>query len=526
MRISVKPLLIFTAFLAIVAVARIPVMLAPPYDTDEGTYAAISQELSKGALLYHDIYDNKTPGIYFLYDYISQINHSFVSFRVAATISLLIAAATGFYLARRSMSSAKSYVFLAIMAVWSIVPIFETNSSNAEIFFLPFTVGAILLTYLVEFEGWSKKYYLLVGALLAVGFLLKVLVVLDGMAIVLFLVLKYRSAIFRPLILITSGALLVILIPAWYVVANGLTYEFFNAAFLGNLTYVLNGNRDPGLFFIHDAVVLLTLKFLILLVVTGIIFWRYRRGITFNTLFFLWLTWTLYGATLSSRPYPHYLVATMVAMALLLAERFVRIWPDHHYRRYKAKVIEWMQSTVIAVVVVGIVALSFSGIFQLVRSSPEITRIVGGYFTNTFLFLVGGISTQQYYDFYGALPNFNLKVAQYVMDNTNPQDKIFIYGNTPWIYYLSERRDATQYVVAYHLSQDKNGESIALNQLITNRPQMIIVTNEPQYIAQTGSTTPNFPGFNEFLHANYRLKANVDTADIYELSPFAYARTP
>ena len=44
---------------------RIPSLLEPLWYGDEAIYVTIGQEINRGGLLYVDIFDHKTPGIYY-----------------------------------------------------------------------------------------------------------------------------------------------------------------------------------------------------------------------------------------------------------------------------------------------------------------------------------------------------------------------------------------------------------------------------------------------------------------------------
>src|SRR5581483_4939433 len=128
---SVKPWLVFLAVAAVTLVGRIPGIIAPPWDIDEGLYAAVGQAVGQGELLYRDVWDNKPPAIYFLYELIEKnFNHSYVDFRWAATFFLIATAGVIFYLARKISSADKAYWTLVIFSFLAIVPIFETHVTN------------------------------------------------------------------------------------------------------------------------------------------------------------------------------------------------------------------------------------------------------------------------------------------------------------------------------------------------------------------------------------------------------------
>ena len=57
------PLLLLSATFVFL---RLPSLAEPTWYSDEGTYADIGRSLLHGATLYHSVWDNKPPGMYWL----------------------------------------------------------------------------------------------------------------------------------------------------------------------------------------------------------------------------------------------------------------------------------------------------------------------------------------------------------------------------------------------------------------------------------------------------------------------------
>jgi hypothetical protein len=132
-------------------------------------------------------------------------------------------------------------------------------------------------------------------------------------------------------------------------------------------------------------------------------------------------------------------------------------------------------------------------------------------------------------------------IAAEVRKLTSDRDKIFIWGRMPEVYYFSQRLPASRFITAnfvigmttynYHNNKvaiDTSGASpigdALLNDLIANRPQLIINT-APQNFRQYGKyPIAAFPRFYDFLHTNYRLAKTIDGLQIYCITPQKLAR--
>ncbi len=515
--------LIVTAL--IILVGRIPIIIAPPWDIDEGLYAAVGQALGRGELLYRDVWDNKPPAIYFLFDWISKVSVDYTNFRLAATFFLIVTAILLFGLARRITTYKQALWTLGIFSFLAIVPVFETHISNAEIFFLLPTTLAIYLVVMMEWWGAKLRNYLFVGMLLAVGFLFKTVVAFDALAVLSLLLLKDGLRIKGRFLLMLGGAGLVLILPGIYLVTNNLGEDFIRAAFLNNFGYVKAGNFTT-ISFIDIANPWVTVSGKLALVAVAILALRrhYRGGLTPVALVYLWLIWTVFGALLSGRPYLHYLMASAGAMALLIPHFWSHVWPLAKFKTLKSS--DWVKGLAVLGAITSSLVLGFGGKIQLVASTPALSEAATGYFGNSFSYLTGQISRDEFYRFYGETVTLNLKLQNYLVNNSMSHSKIYVWGNAPWVYYLSGRPHATKYLVAYQLGFVSEAKSEVLAQLRSGAADFIIVTNEPEYFTEAGAPTPKLLELEQILRSSYRLKDRVAQAEVYERVGLADARTP
>lgn len=514
---------IFTAIL--IVLGRVPVITAPPWDIDEGLYASVGQALARGELLYRDVWDNKPPAIYFLYDSLGKFSATYTAPRVLATIFLIVTAGVIFYLARKVLTPKKAYVALAFLAVNAIVPIFETHISNAEIFFLLPTSLAILLTTQIEWGKLGRRIYLVVGALLAVGFLFKAVVAFDALAILTLLFFRRGPNFRRSWGYLILGGAAVLIAPAIYLLANNLAADFIRAAFLNNFGYVQAGSKVVLSFIdISNPGITLTGKVIALAGGLVLIYRHYTPKFSAMTLIYLWLAFSLFGALLSGRPYLHYLIASLGALSIVLPDLLGHLWPMRQFLTTSSRHLLRGLTTGAAIVVA--LVLGFWGHVELVVSTPEFSAAARGYYANSLSFLTGRISQDEYFAFYGPAVTLNFKLRDYLIANSAKRDRIYIWGNAPWVYYLSGREHASRYLTAYQLGFVEEAKKTVLLELTVRPPELIVVTNEPSYFNRSGLISPAFPELDQLLRSNYRFRDKVGQADVFERVILANARTP
>ncbi|MGH1435964.1 MAG: ArnT family glycosyltransferase [Lewinella sp.] len=153
---------------------------------DETTYFLIGKGLLEGQNYLVDSYDTKPIGIFLVYALMSFLGGGSIFFlRLFTALVVGLTAYLLYRLGKKASGSTKvawaagiSYLLLSsIFKFYGISP-------NTELFFNPFTIGALLLVW-----GEERKVYhfLLAGLLLGAGFMIKYVIAADAMAIGLFL---------------------------------------------------------------------------------------------------------------------------------------------------------------------------------------------------------------------------------------------------------------------------------------------------------------------------------------------------
>jgi len=108
-------------------------------------------------------------------------------------------------------------------------------------------------------------------------------------------------------------------------------------------------------------------------------------------------------------------------------------------------------------------------------------------------------------------PNLSRQnIIPYVKKVTNPQDEIAIFGNSCWVYSLSERQSASKYIYTHPIIfTNKYGEQIFNKYYIdieTKKPKLIIVSDK--------ASINNYSQLLSFIHSNYSQCENFDSGNI------------
>nr|MBP9700191.1 hypothetical protein [Candidatus Woesebacteria bacterium] len=334
---------------------RLPSLLEPYWYGDEGIYLTLGIGIRKGLTLYKEIHDNKPPLLYFL----AALSGSVFWFRFlliawhSASIVVFNLMAQRFFDVGRTLKP----IFLGKVefpplrfstlatALFALVPVFaEGNIANGEIFqLLPLLVGFWTLWLALDTKTAISRHRLLVGLsglCFSLAFLLKAPAFLETFAAGFFafivvpflrstiwkdrqnilaaIITQLRQIVFTasPYIFIVSF-FLPILATIVYYSAAGIGEFYVRAAFLQNVSYLSSWQTGS-----HEELNATESGIPGRLLVLGIglvgIFSLGKFLPLGLTLSLIWFACSLFGALLSGRPYPHYLINVIPPAALIV----------------------------------------------------------------------------------------------------------------------------------------------------------------------------------------------------------------
>jgi len=495
---------VLIVILLVVIVMRIPGLFEPNRYADEDIYLALGQGLRKGLVFYRDIHDNKPPLLYLT----AALAGNVMWFRFILMAWNLVNVVLVWKLAEKLMKS-KWGVILAtgLFAFFSSIPLTEGNIANGEVFMImPVVAGVLLLLHLLpnikgselsfatlrtaESSEPSHLRYFLVGGLFSVAFLFKVPALFELLTIIFWLTV-YKAKTVRGVLkkifnkkvwMIVLGFLIPVLLSIIYYWAVGAGESYVRSALGQNIGYLSSWEGESKPFYESGLFV----RGMIAMASVGVIWLlRQRLGSNFG-LVALWFVGALFGAMLSGRPYPHYLIEVVPPGGLLLG-----MLVFEKGKKY------WMK----LVVGVGLIALTFWAViaykFWYYKSLP--------YYKNFVSYVLGNKNEEEYRRFFGEGVVRNYKVAEYILEMTEPEEKIFVWGTEPAIYVLSNRLPVGRYTVAYHVL-DFNASEETVDALLKERPRVVVkMVNEKNY----------FDGLERVLISKYALIKIIGDAHIY-----------
>lgn len=495
--------------LVLVLLLRIPNLFEPYWYGDEGIYLTLGQSMNKGALLYTEIIDHKTPLIYYLARVQTQLN-----FRLLNIAWMLVTTTSFYYFAKKLTDSVPQSTLAGIIFVLlTTLPWLEGHIPNGELFVLGFVLtGFLLISKTPYFEKFldNKSYtatsasaknllFLFAGGILiSLGILTKVPAILDFGAILavgyfatlnqvrLSTIFKLNKTKFRQILAtfyqivpLAIGVLLPIVLSVAYFVLIGSGQDYLDFGLLYNFRYAgswqLPFENQFLLFsFSLPGKVLYLLFFVLLLTLLK----RYLKPALQFTI--LWFIAALIAATLSNRPYPHYFIQLVPPLALLITLTLSNL---RRLIKYSKNKVSSLNSTLL-----GLITLSlFVATMLLLEFRPY---AVTSYYQNWYQLVSGKISKEEYRQRFDWLMNDNYKAAPII--NAAGGNDLFIWGTNPMLYALTQKQPTGRFTVAFHIHDfDAYGET--MRDVVKKNPPFIVVMKNEKPL----------PELNNYLLYNY-----------------------
>jgi 4-amino-4-deoxy-L-arabinose transferase-like glycosyltransferase len=476
----------FLLVLILVFLLRLSSLFEPFTYGDEGVYLTLGQAVRKGLVLYRDIHDNKPPLIYLL----AALARTFSVYRI---LFLVWSFLTVFVFFQFSQAFFKKNFWSVVVATTAFAFLsnlhtFEGNVANAENFMLLPTILGFFCLFRLPRD--SKLTWLGAGFFLSLAVLFKVPAIFDFgalMVIAFFLFLEKKKKKFLDLLFnflfLFAGLLIPITFSLLYYTSQNALSQYLKAAFFQNLPYLSSWSgsqvQAAGL-----PLPLLIRGLLVFLLVVYLYLIRKKISLV-SQIILIWFAFTWFAALLSSRPYPHYLLQVLPSLSLALGFLFYE-----SLKNKKEKIIPFL---LLFVFLFTIYFFHFWGYKNL------------PYYTNFYQFALEKKSLTQYWSDYDERAQDFYQVATYLKSHTLPSEKIFIWGNDPFIYALTERLPVGRYTTTYHIIDFGQKEEI-LDQLQEQLPRYLVVDQEEK--------SP-FTEFFLFVGKHYALEKQINDFLIY-----------
>ncbi len=445
---------------------RLPSLFEPDWYGDEGIYLALGEAVRQGSVLYSQIHDNKPPTLYFLAAFAQTV----FGFRLLLTLWMIPTIYAFYRLSKKFFSSKLSLISTFLFLVLTSIPLFEGNIANAEVFML---LPTILGVYLVLFSP-SPFRFLLSGLLLGFAFTIKVPVVVEFAFLCLWIFiagLKKIPQTIGNLFVFVFSFFLPIAVYSLYYFSKGAFNDFIFASLLQNFGYLSSwatgthsGSATSG-----GLVVRALILFGFWLIICLLIF---KKKISWSVASLsLWFSAALFGALLSTRPYPHYLIQILPPLVILLVSLF------------DSKVLVFAKLIFFSLFVFfGYVFFHYHFYVYPVFS----------YYRNFYSHL-GSLNSLSYRNYFGGAVDETYQISSYLKSSLPASEKLFVWGDSPFIYVLTNHLPVGRFTVAYHIV-DFNQYQTIYDQLKIDFPKIIVYYHQ--------NSRP-YPQLDDFINRYY-----------------------
>ena len=475
---TIFPIWLAVLFLVVILL-RLPSLFEPFSYGDECVYLTLGEALKKGLVFYRDIHDNKPPLLYLL----AAVAGNVFWFRFLLLISSLAMIHLFFRLLHYLFPNVQKMVLISTVTfgVLSSLPLTEGNIANAEVFMVLPTIAGILRLFCGKS---SMKTYFLAGIFFSLATLFKVPAAFDFVAVVFFLVFfqpptKNLRLLFSYLLSLIAGFSLPILATFIYYFFQGAFSQYLTAAFLQNFGYLSSWRGKSAGLPVSSG---LLLRGVFLVFLSGILWFRRKKISPWFSLILLWFAFSLFAATLSERPYPHYLFQVLPSACIILGGLVSRVRTGE-------------KSFFFGFLILLAMAIGYFGFWHYATL---------GYYKNFLSYALKQKSYKDYLSYFGATRNY--EIADFIVHHTGKNEKVFIWGDSPCIYALSRRLPVGRYTAAYHVLDFDRGFEQTLSALEKEKPLFII---------NLQTEKRSFLGLNLLLQKNYSLYETIEEAEIF-----------
>lgn len=441
--------------LILVFLLRIPSLFEPYWYGDEAIYLSLGEGIREGRTLYSEMHDNKPPLLYIIAAVAGNVFwfRTILMFWHILTIILFWHLTTSLFSQRERMQK----IAVIIFTFFTTIPLLEGNIANSEIFMIGPTIAAFLI---LLSKNLQPKMIFIAGLLFSIASLFKIPAAFDVPVIIIFWLVyaklkqKELLGVAQKTVILAAGYFSPILITfVWYYL-KGAFNEYLFAAFLQNVGYLSAWRPDiqRESFLVRNGPLLL--RGTILAAGSFLLAIKQKSLDKTFVLLSIWTLFALFGATLSGRPYPHYLIQVVPPASLLGAILIAN-----------TKKEQTLAIIPLALVFATTVYFNF-------YTYPTVP-----YYRNFIEFAAGTKNKQAYFEYFDKRVPKIYEISSYLRENSLPSDRVLIWSNNPEIHALSRRLPSSKFVAFYHISDFDPDYSITFG-AIDNNPPAYIVTNE------------------------------------------------
>jgi len=339
-------------FLLVAVAIRLISFFPSVIDHDESTYLVIADAVAQGYTYQVDYIDTKPIGIFLILATLkSLLGNAIWGYRLVAALVLGLTAFL-LYRAKRIQGSNWEAAFSAGV-IYLILNSLYTRygvSPNTETYFNLFTAGALLLF----FKYRSYLAFLAAGLLLGVGFVIKYVVLFDGLALGVFLVFQSLrregnvvKALIRALTMAFGAAIPFALVIGYYYQIGEFDRFWFNSI-------TVAGRYPSSRTFTHYLIYFFEffLRFLPVTVLFIVALLNKRIQPTIRQFGLIWSVLVLVSVLIPGNAFGHYYIQFMLPFSYLAGEFFGL--PKQQVPRW----LKWMRAPKIGYTLLGVLFIT------------------------------------------------------------------------------------------------------------------------------------------------------------------------
>ena len=442
---------------------RVP-SFSEPFNRDEGVYEYMAKTSGSGYKLYSEGFEFKPPGIFYVYAFIQKtFGNSERGLRLFTAIYAIFSTLAIFALASFLYGSRTGLFSAFLFGIFSGGIVLEGNNANSEVFMiLPLILGTY--AFLIFLRNKSKPLLFLSGALVGIAFLFKIVAIFNLLLFSTFLFLYKINRKKMYSLIILSGFVLVQLPVFLYFFIKGTLGDFVFATFIFGFTYLgMSYDWNYFLRLISKTVTVFREAFLVWVTsITSAVYIIFSERTKENVFLLLWFIFSFFGVMTSGRFYQHYYIQLMPCLSILAGYAVTKLTFLYLNKGERPDIRNYF----IVFMLIGSIFLFF------IVNYP--------YYQNYCSYINGSISRDEYQSYF-KYRNFplNYKIATYLKANTTLDDYVYVWGSEPIIYFISERRSPTRYLVELFANKIPGAQDEIICQINQKMPLYIATVAQP-----------------------------------------------
>jgi len=491
---------VFGVFVLAICMIRMR-WLVMPLDRDEAEYAYMGKLVLNGVAPYKEAYNMKLPGIYYMYALImavfgqsSKAIHTGLLFLNAGTMIFLFFALRKIF---NPIVGLLSSGFYGLMAMTVYVVGFSAQATHFAVFFL-----AVSLFFFSKYgEKKALLYAALTGAMIGAAFLMKQ----QAVYFILFVGISFVSLeiLSKPLSIVNSIKRIAVFaasvfIPYVLVLLNvwiGGTFEkfwFWTVVYARKYTSNISFEQGKEFFSQHFGRIFDEHQWIFISAIVGVALLFFRKFSAFQRVFaLLFLIFAFLATTPGFYFRDHYFVVLLPAVALLAAIGL-------------SEVSKFISEKIKMPAIYIVLPLLFSVVlfFHILSATKEYYATARPKKLHKEIFNTNPFTEA-------------IEVADYIKQNSGPQDEVAVLGSEPEIPFYADRKSATGYLYTYGLVEKQEYNLKMQEEMISeiekSRPLFLVFCNVYfSWSTQKDVPMKIFDWYNKYSADNYVVVGLVD----------------